>query len=47
MMVRGTGGGDRRTCDLVEEIVWTASPKFNETRETRISESERSRTYPT
>jgi hypothetical protein len=41
------GGGDRGICDLVEEIAWTASPGFDEIREKRIAESERSRTYPT
>ena len=40
-------GGDRGICDLAEEIAWTASPEFDEIREKRAAESEKSRTYPT
>jgi hypothetical protein len=40
-------GGGRGICDLVEEIVWTESPGFDEIRKRRIAESERRQTYPT
>lgn len=40
-------GVDRGIGDLVEEIAWTVSPEFDEIREQKIAESERSRTYPT
>jgi hypothetical protein len=40
------GGGGRGICDLVEEIVWTTSPGFDEIRKRRVQKAKEGRLTP-